>query len=127
MGFWMAARRNEFSTVRNIILLQILIAILVASGFFVLGGWKNALSPFLGSIVALLPNCYVAYRLYLSRNRGARKIVRSFYASESGKLILTAALFAIAFQIPGVILPTLLLGYLAVLSVFWFALILWRD
>lgn len=92
-----------------------------------LGGWKNALSPFLGSIVALLPNCYVAYRLYLSRDWDAQRIVRSFYASESWKIILTATLFAIVFQIPDVNLLTLLVGYLAVLSVFWFALILWRD
>ena len=119
--------RNEFSTVRKIILLQVLIAISIASGFFVLGGWKNALSPFLGSVVALLPNCYAAYRLYLSRNWDAQKIVRSFYASETRKIVLTAALFAIVFQIPGVNLLTLLVGYAAVLSVFWFALILWRE
>lgn len=121
------AARNEFSTVKRILLLQVLIAILIASGFFVLGGWKNALSPFLGSIVALLPNCYVAYRLYLSRNWDAKKMVRSFYASESKKILLTAALFAMVFQIPNVNLLTLLVGYLAVLSVFWFALVLWRN
>ncbi|WP_349431980.1 ATP synthase subunit I [Methylomarinum sp. Ch1-1] len=119
--------RNEFSTVKNLLLMQVLIAISVASGFFVLGGWKNALSPFLGSSIALLPNCYFAYRLYLSRNWDAKKIVRSFYASESKKLFLTAALFAIAFQIPDINLLTLLIGYLAVLSTFWFALILWRN
>ncbi len=92
-----------------------------------LGGWKNALSPFLGSVVALLPNCYAAYRLHQSRDRDAQKIVRSFYASETRKIVLTAALFALAFQIPDVNMLTLLAGYLAVLSVFWFALILWRD
>ncbi len=118
---------NEFSAVRNLLLLQILIAISMASGFFVLGGWKNALSPLLGCLIALLPNCYFAYRLYLSRNWEAKKIVRSFYTSESKKIVLTALLFAIAFQIPEINLLTLLAGYLAVLSVFWFALILWRD
>ena len=126
MGLGMTGK-NEFSAVIKLLMLQVLIAMLIASGFFVLGGWKNAMSPFLGSIVALLPNCYFAYRMYLSRNWDANKIVRSFYASESKKLFLTAALFAMVFQIPDVNLLTLLIGYVAVLSVFWFALILWRN
>jgi len=121
------AARNEFSTVKKILLLQVLIAGLIASGFFVLGGWKNALSPALGCVIALLPNCFFAYKMFLSRNLEAKKIVRSFYTGESTKIILTAALFAIAFQIPDLNLLTLLVGYLAVLSVFWFALILWRN
>ena len=121
------AVRNEFSTVKKILLLQVLIAIVIASGFFVMGGLNSALSPALGSIVALLPNCYFAYKIYLSRNKEAKKIVRSFYSGESAKILLTAALFALVFQIPDVNLLTLLAGYMAVLSVFWFALILWRD
>ncbi len=121
------AARNDFSTVRRIILVQVLIAISVASGFLVLGGWKNALSPMLGSLVALLPNCYFAYKIYLSRNLEAKKIVRSFYMGESTKILMTAALFAMVFQIPDINFLTLLIGFLAVLSVFWFALIMWRD
>jgi len=119
--------RDYFSTVLKILLLQVLIAILIASGFFMLGDSKKALSPALGSVIALLPNCYFAYKIFLSRNLDAKKIVHSFYTGESTKIILTAALFAMAFKIPDVNLLTLLVGYLAVLSVFWFALILWRD
>ncbi len=121
------AVRNEFSTVKKILSLQALIAVLVASGFFVLGGWKNALSPVLGSIVALLPNYFFAYKVFLSRNMDAKRIVRSFYAGESTKIILTAVLFTMVFQVPDLNLLTLLVGYLAVLSVFWFALVLWRN
>jgi ATP synthase protein I len=50
-----------------------------------------------------------------------------FYAGETAKLILTVALFSIVLQIPAVDFLTLLIGYIAVLSVFWFALLLWRD
>ncbi len=120
-------KKNEFSTVKKILMLQVLIAVLLASGFFVLGGWKNAQSPLLGSVIALLPNGYFAYKMYLSRHWEAKKMVRSFYVSESTKIFLTAALFAIVLQVPGINLLTLLFGYLAVLSVFWFALILWRN
>ncbi len=108
-------------------MLQVLIAIIVASGFFVSGGVESALSPALGGLVALLPNCYLAYKIYLSRHMAAKKAVRSFYTGEMVKILMTAAIFALIFQIPGLNLLTLLVGYLAVLSVFWFALILWRD
>ncbi len=121
------AARNEFSTVKKILLLQALVVMVIASGFLMLGGWINALSPAMGGVIALLPNCFFAYKMFLSRNLEAKKIVRSFYTGESTKIILTAALFTMVFQIPNLNLLTLLIGYLAVLSVFWFALILWRN
>lgn len=102
-------------------------AIAVASGFFLLGGLKSAISPLMGSMVALLPNCFFAYRLYISRSWTTKKMVRSLYASEANKIFLTAILFAIVLQIPEVNILMLLLGFSVVTSVFWFALILWRH
>ncbi|WP_198244489.1 ATP synthase subunit I [methane-oxidizing endosymbiont of Gigantopelta aegis] len=121
------AVENHFSTVSRILAMQVLMAIVVASGFFVSGGFEGAKSPLLGSLVALIPNGYFAWKIYLSRNKGAKKIVRAFYSGETAKLILTAALFAVIFQIPGVNLLAVLAGYVAVSSVFWLALLLWRD
>ena len=118
---------NQFSTVGKVLYMQILMAILVASGFLLLGGWKNALSPLMGSGIALLPNLYFAYKIYLARHQSAQGIVNAFYAGETVKLILTVALFTIVLQIPSVDFLTLLVGYIAVLSVFWFALFYWRD
>lgn len=102
-------------------------AAMVASGFLLIGGWKNALSPMLGGLVALLPNLYFAYKVYLAKDLGAQSIVNAFYTGETVKLILTVALFVIVLQIPSVDFLTLLVGYIAVLSVFWFALFWWRD
>ena len=121
------AVENQFSTVGKILYAQVLMAILVGSGFLVVGGWKFAISPLIGSGVALLPNFYFAYRIYLARHRQAQGILNAFYAGETVKLILTAALFSIVLQIPSVDFLTLLVGYVAVLSVFWFALFYWRD
>lgn len=118
---------NQFSTVVKILYAQILVAALVAIGFSLAGGWQNAVSPLLGCGVALLPNFYFAYRIYLSRNLQAQGIVNAFYAGESVKFFLTIALFSIVLQVPSVDFLTLLAGYAAVLSVFWFALYLWRD
>jgi ATP synthase protein I len=118
---------NEFVAVKKILSAQVLIAILMASGFLLQGGLQSAMSPMLGGLAAFLPNCYFSYRLYRSRNLDAKRMVRSFYTGESIKMLLTAAIFIIIFQMPGINFLTLLVGYLAVLSVFWFALLLWRE
>ncbi|MGY6276744.1 ATP synthase subunit I [Methylomonas sp. MgM2] len=121
------AVENHFSTVGKILYMQVLMALLVASGFLLLGGWGKAVSPLIGSAIALLPNFYFAYKVYLARHQSAQGVVNAFYAGETVKLVLTAALFTIVLQIPSVDFLTLLVGYIAVLSVFWFALFYWRD
>jgi len=121
------AVEERFSTVGKILYAQILVAVLLAMGFIWKGGWSYAVSPLIGSAIALLPNLYFAYKIYLARNLAAQGIVNAFYAGETGKMVLTAALFAIALQWPLVNFLTLLAGYAAVLSVFWFALFYWRD
>lgn len=121
------AVENQFSAVGKLLYAQVLIAALVASGFLMIGGWKYAISPLIGSGVALLPNLYFAYKIYLARHSDAKTILNVFYAGETAKLILTVALFSMVLQIPSVDFLTLLVGYVAVLSVFWFALLVWRD
>jgi ATP synthase protein I len=118
---------NQFSTVVRVLYAQVLMTTLVTLGFLLVDGWKYAISPLIGSGIALLPNLYFAYKIYLARNLDAQGIVNAFYAGETIKLILTVALFSIALQIPSVDFLTLLIGYIAVLSVFWFALFYWRD
>lgn len=121
------AVESRFSTVGRVLYAQVLMAILVASGFLLIGGWKSAVSPLLGGTIAILPNFYFAYKIFLARHLEAQSIVNAFYTGETVKLILTAALFSIVLQIPSVDFLTLLAGYVAVLSVFWFALFYWRD
>jgi len=118
---------NRFSTIGKIIYAQILMATIVASGFLVIGDWKSAVSPLIGGAIAIVPNSYFALKVYLARQGEASGILQAFYAGETIKLILTAALFAVAVRLPWVDFPTLLAGYIAVLSVFGFALFYWRD
>jgi len=57
-----------------------------------------AYSILLGGLISILPNGYFAWKAF--RYRGARNtpmIVKSFYAGETGKLIMTAVLFALVF------------------------------
>jgi ATP synthase protein I len=121
------AVESKFSTVGKVLYAQVLMAAVVASVFLMMGGWKYAVSPLLGSLIAIIPNLYFAYKIFLARHLEAQSIVNAFYAGETVKLILTAALFAIVLQISAVNFMTLLAGYIAVLSVFWFALFYWRD
>ncbi len=121
----MTAER-KLSTVSKILSLQILIVLAVSLGFYFAGGSQKALSPLLGGCAAFIPNLYFALRMASTAGQDAQKIVRSFYAGESGKLILTAVLFFMIFQIKDIELLPLLAGYASALSIFWFALIM-RD
>lgn len=121
------AVENQFSTVVKVLYTQALMAVLVTAIFMLIGGWPFAFSPLLGCGVALLPNIVFAYKIYLARAMQAQSIVTAFYMGETIKLILTAALFILVLQIPSVDFLTLLVGYVAVISVFWFALFYWRN
>ena len=112
------------STVSKIISYQILVIIIMTAGFALAGARPYALSAALGGVAAFIPNLYFALRVRKSAGQEARKIVRSFYAGESGKLLLTAALFFMIFQLPNIEILPLLAVYMAALSVFWFALLM---
>ncbi len=122
----MAAGKKD-STVHKLLLMQALVMIVTTLGFLIFGGARMAMSPGLGGLVAFLPNLGFAYRMQLASEKKAKQMVRSFYVSVAIKILLTAALFLIVFQIPEVNLLTLLVGYIAVVSVHWFALYLWRT
>ncbi|MDP1774558.1 MAG: ATP synthase subunit I [Methylobacter sp.] len=117
------AARNR-SAVSKIISYQILMIIIMTAGFALTDGRSYALSAALGGAAAFIPNLYFALRVHRSAGQEARKIVRSFYAGESGKLLLTAALFFMIFQLPNIEILPLLAVYIAALSVFWFALLM---
>jgi ATP synthase protein I len=112
------------STVSKILGYQFLIILIITAGFAFAGGRQQGLSSALGGMAAFFPNLYFALRINRSSGKPARRIVNSFYAGESGKLLLTAALFIIIFKIPNIEILPLLVGYIAALSVFWFALLM---
>ena len=115
---------SKLSTVSKILSYQILIILIITAVFALVGGWRQGLSGALGGMAAFVPNLYFALRIYRTSGKPARKIVNSFYAGESGKLLLTAALFIMIFKVPNIEILPLLAGYIAALSVFWFALLM---
>ena len=118
---------NQYSTVGKILYAQVLVTLDAASVFLLTGSPEEVLSSIIGSSIGLVSNSYFAYKLYLARFMDARRIVNAFYTGEAIKIAITAAMFLIAVQISFVNFPALFAGYIAVLSVHWFALYFWRD
>ena len=117
-------RNRSYSTISKILSYQLLIILIITAGSAGFGGMHYAISTALGGVAAFVPNLYFALRIHKAAGLPARKVVNAFYAGESGKLILTAALFVLIFQVPNITILPLLLGYIAALSVFWFALLM---
>jgi len=115
---------RKYSTVSRILSCQLLIILIITAALAVYGGMNFAISSALGGIAAFVPNLYFALRVQKAAGLPARKVMNSFYAGESGKLILTALIFLMIFKVPNVTILPLLVGYIAALSVFWFALLM---
>ncbi len=81
-----------------VLLVQLLVLLLLA---LVLWQWQSPVAGYsglCGGLIAWLPNLYFAHKAFrFSGARAAQAIVRSFYAGEAGKLVLTAVLFALTF------------------------------
>ncbi|PTS82421.1 F0F1 ATP synthase subunit I [Pseudomonas sp. HMWF032] len=81
-----------------VLLVQLLVLLLLS---LVLWQWQGAVAGYsglCGGLIAWLPNMYFAHKAFrFTGARAAQAIVRSFYAGEAGKLVLTAVLFALTF------------------------------
>ncbi|OED39108.1 hypothetical protein AB833_16325 [Chromatiales bacterium (ex Bugula neritina AB1)] len=94
----MASRSPHTVLVKRILLMQLFVALLVPAVLLPFGT-NAALSASAGCIASLVPNLYFAFRAFrYSGARSAQKILRSFYAGEAVKLVLTALIFALCFK-----------------------------
>ena len=90
--------------------------------------WASARFFLLGGAAALIPNGLFALRLALHRHRRPESYPAVFFLGEFVKIGLTVALLAlIAKAVPGVRWLPLLLGFIVVLKVPIFALLIARD
>jgi ATP synthase protein I len=84
----------------RILLAQMGIGLVVAGAGFGISGGVAAWSALLGSLVCVLPNTFLGVRIVLAGGGGdARKLLRASYVGAAGKLLLTAALFAVVFAL----------------------------
>ena len=100
-----------------VLVMQLAVTLAVALVLWIFQGLIAGYSGLLGGLVALIPNCYFAFRVYrYSGARSARAIVGEFYSGEAGKLILTAVLFiAVWLAVKPLVVAAVFGGYIAVL------------
>ena len=86
------------NTASKIIGLQLGVTLCLA---MIAWGWlgvSDARSVLLGGLVCLLPNVFLATRLFVAGRSGdARRVLRAAWLGEIGKLLLTAVMFAWVF------------------------------
>jgi len=114
-----------FKVVRRVLQLQLLTILSAFALAWALGGRGQGVSALLGGLIAFLPNALFAFVFgRKDPSKSANQVVRAFYFGETIKLISTALLFIIVFQLPGIWPLPLLATFGAVMLVFWFALLL---
>ncbi|MEQ6917854.1 ATP synthase subunit I [Halomonas aquatica] len=88
-----------------------------------LKGPADAFSALVGSVVALLPNIYFAWRVYRHRGgRQVRRVVHGLYRAAAGKFGLTVALFTLVFVTVPLSNHALFFGaYVVTLFAYWLA------
>jgi len=113
-----------YSIVRWVLSRQALIGLLMVTLFLVFRGSEEAVSVLLGSLIGFLPNLYLATRIGI-RNpaKTSRQVLRAFYSGVAVKLLMTAVLFAVVLNVPNVRFVPLLAGFVPVVWVYWFALL----
>ena len=102
---------------------QFVVLLLASLGVWQWHGVVSGYSALCGGLIAWLPNLYFAYKAFrYTGARAAQAIVKSFYAGEAGKLILTAVLFALTFAGVKPLAPLAVFGvFLLTQLVSWFA------
>ena len=114
-----------FSTVRRILLYQAMAVAVTSVLAFLLSGSADAQSVLVGGLAGFLPNLFFAAKFgHHDPKKSAQEVVRAFYVGEALKLVLTGVLFVLIFQIPGISFMPLFIGFVSVMMVFWFALLL---
>jgi ATP synthase protein I len=120
----MAAKRF-FPVVRWVLSAQVFGAASLAALVWMLSGRVNAVWTVLGGLIAILPNVYFSYRFGVrDDSRTARQVAKDLYGGEVAKVLMTAGLFALVLQLPGLNFLPVLGGFVFALTVFWFALLM---
>lgn len=118
------SHRRFFPIVRWILGAQALGVLLMVALSLLLKEPGSSLSVLFGGIVAIVPNLVFSLGIGVRDDRrSARQVTRLLYGGEMLKLVLTAALFALAFHVPGIQLIPLMVGFVGALTVFWVALL----
>lgn len=83
---------------KRLLILQAAATVVFVVFFAWLYGAPGAKTAFAGGVISLVPNTvFAVYAFRFGGARSASEVVRSFYAGEAVKMVLTMILFALAF------------------------------
>jgi ATP synthase protein I len=104
-------------TVRNILLVQLAVAVGLAAIVWVGLGSERAIPTLLGGLIGVVPNAFLAARVMSPRaGSSAQSLLRAGWLGEVGKLLIAAVLFAVVFKTLRPLHPGYLFtGYIATL------------
>jgi ATP synthase protein I len=106
--------------VRRLVFAQLALIISLPMIFYI-KGQVFAYSVLIGTLISFVPNLYFVYRVFKYQGaRSARKILQSFYAGESIKLLLTALFFGLAFAlIEPLNVLAVFIGFISIQATSW--------
>lgn len=115
---------QKVSNTRLLVRRLLIVQTLVVFGLpllFLFHGKLAAYSTLIGTLTCFVPNLYFVYRTFkFSGARSAKLILRSFYAGESLKLLLTAVFFGLAFAfVKPINVLAVFTGFIAVQATSW--------
>jgi len=120
-----AIARKLYPEIRRILQLQLTLMLVIALAAALAAGHRAGISALIGGAVAFVPN--LLFATLSGRNdprRNAGQVIRAFYRGEIAKLVLTVLLFTAAFRYSEMILWSFFTGFVLVLMMTWFALLL---
>ncbi|MEM8844893.1 MAG: ATP synthase subunit I [Pseudomonadota bacterium] len=107
------------SAISTILIAQFIVTVVLSAGLLIQGR-DLAASAFIGGMICVIPNVYLARRLTARRTADPNELTRIIYTAEFGKIIITAALFAGVFATQEWIQPiALLVGFGLVQLTHW--------
>ena len=116
-------------TVRNILLAQLAVALLLAGIVWIWLGSGQAIPTLLGGMIGVVPNAFLAARLMSPRaGSSAKALLRAGWIGEAGKLAIAAVLFIAVFATLKPLHPEFVFaGYIATLLALPVALLFEGD
>lgn len=101
---------------------QFIFIVIISLGLYGLSNSQIAQSVALGGLVAFLPMCVFAKKLFAYHGaQAAKKIVHGFYSGEALKLMLSIVLFILVFLFFKIEPLSFFLMYIAVVMSHWLA------
>jgi ATP synthase protein I len=108
----------------KIFLIQLSILCVIVMATWFTGKVLQALSLFLGGLIALIPNFTFSILFFQKRASKPRKILNAFYYGEGLKFLLTVVFFVLVFQWQALQPFSFFLGFMVLQVVCWITFVL---